>query len=408
MLCTKQKVSHISFLLLLVILLAVLPGCWSKKELNELAIVMAMGIDYDDSDYEVSIQVMKSSELGKSEGGSSDGAPVITYRTSGKTIPDALQRMLSVAPRVPYLSHIRVLIFGESLARSGVSDALDFLSRNQQLRTDFFMLVSKGGKASEILDVVTSFENIPANSLYSSILLSEKKWAVTGRVTLQQFITQMERRGSNPVLPGVQVVGNKKEGESHENKKRVVPMTLLKHVGLAVFNRDRLVGWLGEPLSKSTNYALNEVHTTSGYIEGPEGGIVGFEVKRTKSDIKVKLGEDNVPEFTVKMTMETDLNAVQSTVDLQKSDMVEWINRKIEQKVDSYVTRDLRIIQEKYGTDVFGFGEALHRKYPKLWKKLRDHWDEQFKQCKITVKSKVAVRRIGSIVQPVKREMKEQ
>lgn len=405
---TKHKVSHISFLLLLAALLAVLPGCWSKKELNELAIVMAMGIDYDESDYEVSIQVMKSSEIGKSEDGTSGGAPVITYKTVGKTIPEALQRMLSVAPRVPYLSHVRVLIFGESLARSGVSDALDFLSRNQQLRTDFFMLVSKDGKAAEILDVVTSFENIPANSLYSSILLSEKKWAVTSRVTLQQFITQMERQGSNPVLPGVQVVGNKEKGESPDNKKRVVPITLLKHVGLAVFNRDRLVGWLGEPLSKSTNYALNEVNTTSGHIEGPEGGIVGFEVRGTKSDIKVNLGEDNIPEFTVRMTMETDLNSVQSAVDLQKSETVEWINRKIEQKVDSYVTRDLRIIQEKYGTDVFGFGEALHRKYPKLWKKLRDHWDEQFKQCKITVKSKVAVRRIGSIVQPVKREMNEQ
>lgn len=404
----QKKVSHISLLLFVVILLAILPGCWSKKELNELAVVMAMGIDYDESNYEVSIQVMKSSEIGKLEGRADYGTPVITYKTSGKTIPEALQRMLSVAPRVPYLSHIRVLIFGESLARSGVSDALDFLSRNQQLRTDFFMLVSKGGKAAEILDVVTSFENIPANSLYSSILLSEKKWAVTGRVTLQQFITQMERQGSNPVLPGVKVIGNKQSEKSPDNKNKVVPMTLIKHVGLAVFNRDRLVGWLGEPLSKSTNYALNEVHTTSGYIEGPGGGIVGFEVRRTESDIKVKLGEDNIPEFTVKIKMETDLNSVQSSVDLQKSDTVEWINRKIEQKVDDYVTRDLRIIQQKYGTDVFGFGEALHRRYPKLWKQVRNHWDEQFKHCRITVKSKVAVRRIGSIIQPVKLEMEQQ
>lgn len=410
MLRAKQSIGRISFIILMAVLLALLPGCWSKKELNELAIVMAMGIDYDNekSNYEVSIQVMKSSEIGKSEGLASGGSSVITYKTVGKTIPEALQRMLSVAPRVPYLSHVRVIIFGESLARSGISDTLDFFSRNQQLRTDFFMLVSKGGKASEILDVVTSFENIPANSLYSSILSSEKKWAVTGKVTHQQFITQMERQGSNPVLPGVQVVGNKEIGESAANKKRVVPFALLKHVGLAVFKRDKLVGWLGEPLSKSTNYALNQVHTTSGYIDGPEGGVVGFEVKRTKSVIKVKLGDNNIPEFTIKMKMETDLNSVQSTVNLEKAETVEWINRKIEQKLNEYMTRDLVMIQQKYGTDVFGFGEALHRKYPKLWKQERDHWDELFKQCKITVSSKVAVRRIGSIIQPVKREMNEQ
>ena len=43
--------------------------------------------------------------------------PVVTYKSVGKTIPDALQRMLSMAPRMPYLSHVRVLVFGEDLAR---------------------------------------------------------------------------------------------------------------------------------------------------------------------------------------------------------------------------------------------------------------------------------------------------
>lgn len=404
----KRRYSYAVSILLLAALLTILPGCWSRKELNELAIVMAMGIDYVESGYEVSIQVLKSTEIGKKESKASGGSPVITYKTVGKTIPEALQRMLSVAPRVPYLSHIRVLIFGESLARRGVSDTLDFISRNQQLRTDFFMLVSKGCKAAEILDVVTSFENIPANSLYSSILLSEKKWAVTGKVTLQQFVTQMERQGSNPVLPGVQVVGDEKVGESQANRDRVVPVTLLKHIGLAVFNRDRLVGWLGEPLSKSTNYALNQVNTTSGYVESEEGGIVGFEVRRTEGEIKVSMGPDDIPEFTVQLMMEADLNAVQSMVDLRKSETIDKINRQIEHKLDSYITKDLRTIQEKYGTDIFGFGEAFHRKYPKRWRSIRNQWDEHFRKSKITVKSKVAIRRIGSIVQPVKREMNEQ
>lgn len=107
--------------------------------------------------------------------------PAVTYKSVGKTIPDALQRMLSMAPRMPYLSHVRVLVFGEDLARSGLSDVLDYISRNHQLRTDFFMLVAKNGKAAEILEVVTPFEYVPANSLYTSILISEKNGRRRGK-----------------------------------------------------------------------------------------------------------------------------------------------------------------------------------------------------------------------------------
>lgn len=136
-----------------------------------------------------------------------------------------------------YLSHIRVLVFGEALARSGVSDALDYISRDNQLRTDFYLLVAKNAKASKILEVITPFEHIPANSLYSSILVSHKKWAATGKVTLQQFITELERGGSNPIMSGVQLQGEVQDAETTENVRSISPKALIEHAGIAVFKK---------------------------------------------------------------------------------------------------------------------------------------------------------------------------
>jgi spore germination protein KC len=385
--------------------LTVLPGCWSKKELNELAVVMALGIDLDREGYAVSAQVMNSSEVGSQQRSSMGSSPAITYKAVGKTIPDALQRMLEVTPRNLYLSHVRVLVFGEAMARKGVSDALDFISRNRQLRTDFYLLVAKGMKAEDILQVVTPFEHIPANSLYSSILVSNKKSAAMGKITLQQFITELDRSGSNPILSGVEIQGPRQTGNDLDNVRRIKPDTILKHAGLAVFVKDRLVGWLGESSSKSANYVLNQVEMTSGNVPCSEGGIVGVEITNAKSTFDVKLAQDERPEFLVRLKLEANINAAQCNLDLSKPSSIEDIEKKLASKLSTNVERNIQDIQRKYGADIFGLGEALHRKFPKVWNKYRGHWEDSFRTMKVQVHSEVKIRRIGSIIQPERREM---
>ncbi|OIA98627.1 spore gernimation protein GerC [Paenibacillus sp. LC231] len=392
---------------LLIVNLAITPGCWSKKELNELAVVMALGIDTHENGYAVSAQVLNSSETGSKKGGSMGSLPVVTYKSVGKTIPDALQRMLSMAPRMPYLSHVRVLVFGEDLARLGVSDVLDYISRNHQLRTDFFMLVAKNGKASDILEVVTPFEYVPANSLYSSILISQKKWAATGKVTLQQFVTELKRSGSDPVLSGVQLNGSLAEAQSLENVKQISPSTLLQHTGLGVFKGDRLVGWLGEPPSKAVNYVLNRVDNTAGYISCPDGGIVGFAVNRADTSLDVTLNSKGIPEFSAELEIEADVNAVQCPIDISQPAVIDELEKDIEDKYNTNISKHIGLVQQRYGSDVFGFGEVLHRKYPDVWKKYRDHWGESFKTMNIRVDADVAIRRIGSIIQPINQKVDE-
>lgn len=396
-----------TILLMLALSLAVLPGCWSRKELNELAVVMALGIDLDKEGYAVTAQVMNSSAVGSQKVVSSSSLPVISYKATGKTVPDALQRMLSMTPRMLYLSHIRVLVFGEALARKGVSDALDYISRNHQLRNDFYLLVAKNSAASEILEVITPFEHIPANSLFSSILVSHKKWAATGKITLQQFIIELERSGSNPILSGVRLHGPLSEGQSEKNVQNVRPKAQIQHAGMAVFKHDKLVGWLGETTSKTVNYLLNEVDSTMGNVNCPGGGTVGFTVSSTKSDYKVKLGSDGRPEFDIKLVIEATLSVLQCTIDLSKPSNLNAIARQMEQEYNRDVAAEIRRVQQDYGSDIFGFGEALHRQYPNKWKQYRNNWEQGFKASKINVHTEVAVRRIGSILQPLRKEMED-
>lgn len=401
-----MKQRWIGLILALLTLLPMMTGCWSRKELNDLALVLALGIDKHDQGYEVSVQVLNPGEAGNRQGngsGGGGGLPVITYQATGKTVPDALQRMHSMAPRRLYLAHIRVLVFGEEMARAGIGNALDFIARNHELRTDFFLLVAKGERAADILKVVTQFEPIPANALYSSILIAHDSWATTGKVTLQRFITEFKRDGSQPVLSAVRVKGKIEEGQSLDNTNKAQPDTLMQHIGLAVFQQDRLVGWLDEAASKSVNYILNQVGVTEGYVDDPEGGRVGFRVNRSHCDLTVHLQPNGLPAFRAKLDLEMDLSTVPGNVDLSSAEDIARIEGRIENKYNANTGKYIHYVQTEYGTDIFGFGEVLHREYPQTWKKLREDWPAYFKQVDVQVESDATVRKIGSITQPIER-----
>lgn len=42
--------------------------------------------------------------------------------------------------------------------------------------------------------------------------------------------------------------------------------------------------------------------------------------------------------------------------------------------IESEVKAALRKAQAELGVDIFGFGEAVHRKYPKEWQELKGRW----------------------------------
>lgn len=57
--------STILLLLMCTWLMVFLTGCWNNKELSAISVVMAMGIDAVDDQYEVSLQVVDPSQMSR-------------------------------------------------------------------------------------------------------------------------------------------------------------------------------------------------------------------------------------------------------------------------------------------------------------------------------------------------------
>jgi spore germination protein KC len=396
----------ITVLVIIIMIINILTGCWSKKELNEIAIASAIGIDKSEGQYLVTAQLMNPGEIA---GQNATGArsPILTFRTSGKTVFEALRRLTTESPRRIYLAHIRVVIFGEELAKEGIANVLDFLARDPEFRADFYTLVAKDTKAEEVLSILTILEKIPANKIYSALETSERSWAATHAVQLDELINNIVSQGTNPVITGVLLRGNSDVGKNMENVRNAKIPALLKIGNLAAFKDDKLVGWLTEEESIGYNAMMGNIKNSVATIPWPEGGLLAIEVTKTSSKIKSNF-ENGRPKIEVNYEVEANIGEVQCDVDLTKNENISQIEAVFESFAERRIRKTIERAQQDLKSDILGFGEVIHRQNPKAWKNLKKNWNEEFVKLSVEILVKSRIRRLGTITNsPTQEKSKE-
>jgi spore germination protein KC len=393
----------INIFLMFLLLSSLLSGCWSSKELNELAIATALGIDKSDDGYLLSVQIMNPAEIaGKSSSGRTE---VIRFTKSGSTIHEAFRKLSTEVPRKIYISHLRIVVFGENMARQGIGKALDFLSRDHEMRSDFFITIAKGTTAANILNVMTHQEKLPANKLFDALENSYKLWAPTKPVTLDELINDLVSKGKEPALTGVSMSGNPKYGGEFKNVQQISPKTILKINSLAVLKKDKLLGWLNEADAKGYCYITDNVKST--VVNVPcKGGKLSIETIRSKTNINGKMGKGK-PKINISVFTEGNISDAECNIDLSKPENITKLEQEYKKNIQKKMEGAIKTVQRNYHSDIFGFGQVLYRADPRGWKHLEPHWEQEFENLEVSVNVNAKIRRLGTITKSFQNEMGE-
>jgi spore germination protein KC len=396
---------HVMLFATSVIMMGLLTGCWSRRELNDLAISVGMGFDKKEDQIQVTIQIVNPSEVASKRGAPGLTTPVSSFKATSMTIFEALRKITKQSPRKVYSSHLRILVISEELAREGIMPILDGISRNHEMRSDFYIVIAKGTTAENVLNILTPIEKIPANKMFSTLEMSAKVWAPTVEVRLDNLISDLQTEGKDPVLTGIEIKGDPGKGDKRSNINQIAPDTFLEYSGLAIFKNDKLIGWLNDKESKGYNYITDNVKSTIGQVACPSGGILALEVVRTKTKVKGVV-EKGKPQIFVDVFIEQNVGEVQCKIDLLDPQSIMELEKIAQKDVKGIMEAAIQRAK-KYDVDIFGFGDAIYRSNPKYWNKNKDNWKDQFVDLPIYVNTHVKIRRLGTVSDSLVQKTKE-
>ncbi|WP_082562673.1 Ger(x)C family spore germination protein [Paenibacillus sp. Root444D2] len=398
---TVKQVGYLTFLrcTAALLILFLMSGCWNRRELNELSVVLAMGIDYKDDQYMVTVQVVDPSQMSRNR--AAERSPTHVYTEKAATIFEAMRKVTTQSSRKLYFSHLLLLLFNEDVARSGIKEPLDFLFRDHEVRPDFNIAVARGSSAKDIMSFVTPMEVLPAMDLYKSLRVSEKAWAPTAAVNAKTIMEDLTKKGIEPVLTGLTLEGDIEKGMLGENIKQPLVYANFKFKGIGVFRDDRLIGWLNESDSKSYSYITNHVSNTVSHIKCPRSnGEFNVEVKQAmvKAVPTMKAGK---PFVNLNVFIEANVAEVQCELDLTDEATFLAMQTNASKQLKQIITNGIHHVQETYGVDIYGFGELFHRKYPNFWHHQVKDWDHIFSNLPVEVTMNYKLRKFGKIISPI-------
>lgn len=380
---------------LLIILSLLLTGCWDKREINELSFVQGIGMDIDkDKMCNITVQVLKPANLATSSGGGGGGAaagkPYEVYSSRGVDFAKAFANFNTELSRTLFLQHNEIIFIGENLARSGIYSMLDFITRNPEFRRTSYLVVVTGGTLDDLMKLSKNVEKYPYKEIL--VMIQNQRNTSSGYVCdVNHFVETLETEEVQPIVGRLEIV--KKDGKPQH----------ARFVGAAAFKNDKMVGFLSEEQTKGIMWMDNFIKNTSLVIDkGPKGDKthITFTVIKAKSSIIPKVNGDDVS-FDVKINFESNMTEQDAVYNLTELKMIKKLEDLQEQKVKSEIEDALNAIQKKYKVDSIGFGQKLQEKYPKVWEKIKDRWNEIYPNVKVNVSVKASLKRSGLTSKPI-------
>jgi spore germination protein KC len=373
--------------LALIACLGFLTACWDRKELDDLALVMASGVDLtDDGQIETTLQIALPTGIPSSlQPGGKAAKPVLVISAKGKNGIDSLGRLQQQLSRRINLGHRGVLVVGEKYARRGWDEVLDTLLRSPESRYNSYMVTAYGTTAKEILNASYQMEVIPATGInkiqYSDYSLS---------VTMDKFLDALASFGKAPVTGAIRVINQGSGQQTFIIDKA------------AVYQKNKLVGFLSGKELKAFRLLSGKIDgmrlTTQ--MEPPKKGYLGtisIQLMKVKPKISTKI-KNGIPEVTVSFKATATILANDTSLDMSK--VIPRVEKKFSADLQEGFTGTISRVQKKFKADIFGFGNQIHIQHPYAWKTIKNKWDELYPQVPVQVKTELRIERVGRTQAP--------
>lgn len=411
----------ICFIIVLTLLCGLMTSCFDKREVDELGYVIAMGLDKGKNNYlKMTFQIAKPEAEGGGGGGGGPQFSAVTIETP--TIYTGINVVNTFVSKQLNMSHNKLVVFSEELAREGVERYLHALLRGREFRPSMYMVVSKSS-AEEYLNSVNPDLVLKPSKFYELAFQSYSYTGLIPNVQFHDFYKDSESLYKDPVaiLGGVGKFKSSDEFDvdksTFRERGREVPVggdffagnipkiggVEAENMGIAVFSGDKMVGEMDGTDSKYLLLATGDYGHAYWSLTDPKekDKFILLDVKQSRRpQHKVTLA-DGKPQIYVKITLEADILAIQSTIDYEQGELTNYLEKYAEEHIGEEMNRFLQKTSKEFGSDICGFGKYA-KKHFLTWEEWEKYgWKSKYKDATFNVDIKFKLRRPGLILKTI-------
>lgn len=363
-------------LLCTVVGIITLSGCYDNREIEDLAYVVAIGIDSAENNMlNLTFQTAVPKAITTGDGENTDIRSFKTdnflsgFRKTGRYLSKKMN-----------LSHTKIIVVSEELARKGLLPFLNGLQNYMELRPDVNIIVSAQGAKNYIESIQPKLSASPTK-FYDMMFKSYETDFRVPSSQLGNYLYRTKSSGSQPVTIYTEVDNTVSDSKKPETDKPAQQSDDGKKnmsiKGLAVFSGDKMTGSLDS--TETSMYAL--LTGAADYIklevDDPLDGrykILSNIRKEGASNTKVRV-YNNKPQININLDLHADIEAVQSNVNYSDPSKSVKVKKAYEDYLNAEINSLLSRASYRFRSDIFGFGQMAKKNYRTIaqWNNTRWH-----------------------------------
>jgi len=423
---TKFKLlsrKYLCVLLILAFICSTLTGCYDKREVDELGYCIAIGFDKGKTNFlKLTFQIAKPQAGGGESGGGDQEEPFSTVTIETPTLYSGLNMVNTFTSKQLNMSHTKVVVFSEELAKEGIESYAKAMLRGREFRPNMYMVIAKGSAEGYLRNIKPDLVLNPAK-YYELVYQSYSYTGFIPNSQFHEFTKYCECLHKSPVaiLGGVGKYdssdGFSSDKSTFKGKERDTPFSgdffagdvtktssmKSENMGLAVFDGAKMVGQLdGDDVKYYllTTGDYGHSYWTIPDMREKDKFVLLDIIKSREPGIKVDV-KSGKPKIQLKINIEANILSVQSAVNYEESTVTKEFETYVEQYIKKGMLMYLEDITKEYKSDISGFGAYAQIRFAtfKEWEEY--NWKGKFHDSEYDVKVNFKIRRPGLLIKNI-------
>ncbi|WP_338449494.1 Ger(x)C family spore germination protein [Niallia oryzisoli] len=353
-----KQTSIMLFCTILFLCLSLVTGCdHDIGSIENQNFGTAIGVDYQDGEYYVYIQMIGLSSVAKSADGEKAPAEVYVSKTNGETFIDAFFKAYHTAQERILWAHVTAIVVSEAALEKGMDSIFDGLTRYYEFRPTPWMFATK----SSMVDILSStgfFNQSSLKTILHNPKNSYEQSSTIRPVKLNQFARDFFEPGRTTYIPSLKL----DDTQWKKNKKNEIKLAIdgafflsnQKYKGYFPYEKLKGMRWLNPKTERASILLPNKQKPE--FLAVLEDQMVKIQPEKQNGNVR----------FTILYLANGIISNRMKNNTINATAMEDYVKKGIISEV-----RQLYQLGLEHDIDFLNLEHQLYRYYHSDWKQLK-------------------------------------